>query len=122
MQEAKVMQLFRLFSCLDNARPWSDLADAAMLKVQSELRDGADPDDVRLCYYAAACANLSYRQLMAAESLTPTYAGTVSGSRNDTAQCALAERLVMAYRDAAAPLLRDDAFFFDRIRGTEGAP
>lgn len=87
-----------------------------MRRVADELRDGADPDDIRLCYYAAACANLSYRQLMAAESVTPTYAGTVAGSRNDTVQCTLAERLVAAYRNAAAPLLRDDAFVFARIR------
>lgn len=120
MQTAKVMQLFRLFSCLEDARPWSDLAEAAMRKVTDELREGADPDDIRLCYYAAAYANLTYRQLTAAESLTPTYAGSVDGSRNDTAQCSLAERLVQAYRSAAAPLLRDDAFVFACIRRTEG--
>ena len=115
MQDAKVKQLFRLFACLNDARPFYDLAEAAMLQVKDELREDADPNDIRLCYYAAALANLCYRQMIAAESVTQTYAGTVAGGRNDTAQCTLAERLMLAYRKAAAPLLRDDAFVFQRI-------
>lgn len=122
MQDAKVMQLFRLFACVDDARPLRDLAEAAMRQVEAELREGADPEDVRLCYYAAACANLQYRQMMCAGAVTPTYAGTTAGQWNGQTQCALAERLMLAYRKAAAPLLRDDAFVFERIRETEAEP
>ena len=106
MQKAKVMQLFRLFAFLDDARPYEDLADAAMLRVTAMLKPDADPDDVRLCYYG---------RLLAAGTVTPTYAGSAAGTRADTEQCTLAERLAAAYRSAAAELLRDEGFVFAAI-------
>ena len=115
MQKAKVMQLFRLFACLDDARPFEDLADAAMLRITAMLKPEADPDDVRLCYYAAAEANLQYRRLLAARTVTPTYAGSAAGTRADTEQCTLAEQLAAAYRSAAAELLRDESFVFAAV-------
>ena len=117
MLKAKVMQLFRLFSGLEHAAEYADLTDAAVMQVTAALRDGADPDDLRLCYYAAACANLQYRRMRAAAQRSQTFAGTTAGDRADTAQCDLAERLAAAYRDAAAPLLRDDAFVFIPTEG-----
>ena len=115
MEKAKVMQLFRLFAFLEDARPWQDLADAAMMRVTAELKPDADPDDPRLCYYAAAEANLQYRRLIAARSVTPTYAGTAAAQHCAGGQCALAERLLNAYRENAADLLKDDAFVFAAI-------
>ncbi|MBR4200355.1 MAG: hypothetical protein IKQ91_03640 [Oscillospiraceae bacterium] len=115
MQDAKIKQLFRLFACLEDAKPFYDLAEAAMMQVKDELREDADQNDIRLSYYAAALANLCYRQMIAAEASAQTYAGGVSGGKNGAAQCELAERLMLAYRKAAAPLLRDDAFVFSRI-------
>ena len=38
MQKAKVMQLFRLFACTEDIRPWQDLADAAIRAVDREDR------------------------------------------------------------------------------------
>ena len=87
MQDAKIKQLFRLFACLEDAKPFYDLAEAAMMQVKDELREDADQNDIRLSYYAAALANLCYRQMIAAEASAQTYAGGVSGGKNGAAQC-----------------------------------
>lgn len=115
MRKAKVMQLFQLFTGLQDVMPWQDLAEAAMCTVRRQLRDDADAEDERLCPYAAALANLQYRRLIAAETVSPTYAGTVAGQRSDVQQCTLAERLMLEYRANAADLLRDDTFVFAAV-------
>ena len=112
MQKAKVMQLFRLFACLEHAEPFADLAEAAMHSVMQELCPAADPDDIRLDYYAAARANLRYRRMIAAQSCSLTSAGSAAAQTAAKAQCGLAEALLYDYRNAAADLLRDDAFVF----------
>ena len=112
MQKAKVMQLFRLFACLEHAEPFADLAEAAMESVTQELRPDADPDDIRLDYYAAACANLQYKRMIAAQSCSLTSAGSAAAQNAGDRQCGLAESLQREYRKAAAGLLRDDAFVF----------
>lgn len=113
MLKAKVSQLFLMFTGLSRPCEFDDLIDSAMMQVQSMLRKDADESDVRLCYLAAAIANLHYRQLIAARTaLSPTYAGDSAVQRNDTVPCTLAERLAAEYRAAAAPLLRNDTFVF----------
>lgn len=115
MLESKVIQLFRVLARIENAAPYRDLTDAAIAAVLAELRPDADPEDERLCGYAAAKANLLYQNMIAAASPAPTYAGTVAGNKNDVIYCTLAEWLVRSYRAIAAPLLRDDAFFFTSV-------
>ena len=115
MRKAKVMQLFQMFTRLPDVMPWEYLADAAMCTVRRQLREDADADDERLCRYAAALANLQYRRLIAAETVSPTYAGTVAGQRSDVQQCTLAEQLMLQYRADAADLLRDEAFVFAAV-------
>ena len=116
MRKAKIAQLFLLFSGLVSAAEWDDLIEAAMSRVQGMLRADADPADIRLCYLAAAAANLQYRQIVAARAAAaPTYAGNTAASRDDSAQCALAERLFLEYKAAAAALLCDDAFVFQTV-------
>lgn len=117
MNEAKVMQLFQVFSLTNEPRKYRDLTDAAMRQVNDALRPGADADDLRLCSYAAALANLQYRRIIAAGSVSPSFAGSAAADRCADGQCSLAEHLVLAYRAAAAPLLRDDAFVFLRTGG-----
>lgn len=118
--EAKVMQLFALFANLETADPWRGIAEAAIAQTERECRPGADRSDIRLCYYAAAVANLQYRRSIAAQgALSPTYAGTVTARRDDTVPCSLAERLAAAYRRAASDLLSENAagcFVFRGIR------
>ncbi|MBR3269347.1 MAG: hypothetical protein IKI58_11580 [Oscillospiraceae bacterium] len=122
MRKAKISQLFLLFTGLSCAAEWDDLIDAAILKTKQMLRDHADETDIRLCYLAAAQANLQYRQIVAARaSAAPTYAGNTAAARDDSAQCTLAQKLVSEYRLAAAALLRDDAFVFQTIPESGGA-
>ena len=120
MQYAKIVQLFMLFANLPHISGNADYVDAAAAQVRAELRPDADPDDIRLCYYAAAVANLQYRRSIAAQgALSPTYAGTVTARRDDTVPCSLAERLAAAYRRAASDLLSENAagcFVFRGIR------
>ena len=122
MQKAKVMQLFRLFACLEHAEPFADLADAAMQRVTAELRPDADPDDSRLDYYAAACAALQYRRMIAAQSCSLTSAGSAAAQNAANSQCGLAEALLHDYRNAAAGLLRDDAFVFAGVPACPAPP
>ncbi|HAG13531.1 MAG TPA: hypothetical protein DCG49_06675 [Ruminococcus sp.] len=115
MQIAKTMQFFRRLAGLEHAAPFQDLVDAAVSAVLRELRDGADQNDIRLAYYAAACANLQYRRLIAAQSCSVTYAGSAAAQKTSDTQCAIAESLVRYYREIAADLLRDDRFLFANI-------
>ena len=116
MRQAKVAQLFLLFTGLPGAAEWDDLIDAAMSKVHGMLRADADPADIRLCYLAAAAANLQYRQIVSARAAAaPTYAGDSGARRDNSSQCGLAERLFLDYKAAAAPLLCDDAFIFQTV-------
>ena len=116
VQTAKVMQLFALFANLRTTDPWRGIAESAIVCVENECKDDADRSDIRLCYYAAAIANLRYRQLIAAQGVSaPTYAGAVNVQRDDSVPCTLAQRLVSAYRDAAADLLKDNSFCFRGI-------
>lgn len=108
--DAKTRRLFLLFAQLPNAAEWEPLLADAKRQVMQSLRPGANAEDERLCYYAAALANLSYRRILAAESAkSPTYAGAVPSNCNESAVCAVAVRLEAAYRAHAADLLRDDS-------------
>ncbi len=113
IQTAKVMQLFALFANLSTADPWRGIAEEAIMQTECACRPGADRTDIRLCYYAAALANWHYRQIIAAQgALSPTYAGAADAQRDDSGPCALAKRLVEAYREAAADLLTDSSMLF----------
>ncbi|MCQ2408634.1 MAG: hypothetical protein MJ065_08960 [Oscillospiraceae bacterium] len=117
MNEAKIMQLFQNLSLTEDPRKYRDLIDAAMRKVREELRPGADENDSRLYHYAAACANLRFRRMIAAGNVTPTFAGTSADGRHASDPCAIAEQIMCSCRADAAPLLRDDAFVFLRTGG-----
>ena len=116
MFRAQTERLFVLFACLPELGEYAPLVEAAVQEVRRDLREGAEPLDTRLAYYAAALAGLRYRQLIAAQSaLSPTYAGGVPAARSDTQPCGFAERLVFAYRRAAADLLKDGDFIFTGV-------
>lgn len=114
---AKTVRLFLLFSMQEDAAPHQALIDEAIAAVQQELKPDADENDIRLCYYAAARANLSWRQILAAHgAVSPTCAGAVPRVRDDSTPCSFAARLVTAYRAAAAELLTDRSFVFSGVQ------
>lgn len=123
MRIAKVNQLFLMFAGLQETGGYADLVDAAVSRVLGMLRKGADPDDIRLCFLAAADANLQYRRLIAAgPAVRPTYAGARNDRHDETVQCKLAEQLYAEYKAAAASLLSDDAFVFRTTAEKGGCP
>ena len=108
---AKTARLFLLFAMLPEVGQWDLLIDAAIGEVRAALRENADPCDLRLCYYAAARANLRYHQIIGGQAaVSPTYAGSVHASRCDGQTLDLAVRLFLEYKKAAAELLCDDSF------------
>ena len=108
---AKTTRLFLLFAMRAEIGEWASLIDAAIEEVRRETRADADTFDIRLSYYAAALANLRYRQILAVQgALSPTYAGSVRANRDDSQPVSLAVRLYLAYRSAAAELLDDGGF------------
>lgn len=110
------MSLFVLFAAISDGTPYQAIVDAAILEVLHELKPDADVSDPRLCYYAAAVAHLRYMQMLAAKSdIAHTYAGTLAKENVRTEPCFFAERLVFAYRNAAADLLIDRNFLFSGI-------
>ena len=104
--------LFTLFSGETDVSGYLPLLSLAAAEVRRALRDGADETDVRLCYLAAAVANLRYQEIWGIRGgETAVYAGNIAAAP-DGVRGSMAERLVSAYRAACAELLRDETFFF----------
>lgn len=104
--------LFTLFSGETDVSGYLPLLSLAAAEVRRALRDGADDTDVRLCYLAAAIANLRYQEIWGTrDGVTAVYAGTISASPDGVKE-SMAQRLVSAYRAACKELLRDETFFF----------
>ena len=108
------MQFFLLLAGLEVPEPWEGLVQAAISAAGREMRPGAEPRDLRLCRYAAACANLQYRRMCAARGNRQGYAGKTNSASGDD-PCAVAEALMRQYRKEAADLLTDDSFYFSCI-------
>ena len=117
MNDARVMQIFQVLSMIQEPEQWRDIAEAEIHAVLSELRTDADPEDDRLCFYAAARTFLQYRRIVSAGQASPSYAGTAAGGAADRGGCTLARQLVTEFRSRCAPLLRDDAFVFLHTEG-----
>ena len=115
-QEAKTRRLFLLFARLTAVGEWEPILQAAVEQVTHTLKPNADASDIRLCYYAAALANLHYRMVIAANgAVSPTYAGAVPAARDDSSPCAFARILAERFRNECADLLRDDSAFLHQI-------
>lgn len=110
IQTAQVRRLFLIFSRRSDAKGWETILDAAVRQVTDQLKPDADASDPRLCYYAAALANLHYRTVIAANgAVSPTYAGAMPQNRKDSAPVSFAELLAERFRNDCADLLRDDS-------------
>ncbi len=116
MDMQTVAALFTLFSGQEDTQTYAPFLTGAVQEVTQSLREGADVTDPRLCYLAAAIANLRYMQTDAAPALA-TYAGTVQVAADWSGRCDLAEGLARGYRSLCRDLLQDAAFVFLTVGG-----
>lgn len=110
--------LFTLFSGEEDLKKHLPLLMTAVHEVTAQLRTEADGAEVRLCYLAAAIANLRYTQMYGArEKALATYAGTIARQSDGEQQMRFALHLVKSYRSLCSDLLRDEEFVFVGVRG-----
>lgn len=113
MNMQMIGSLFTLFSGEDDVQRYMPLLMTAVHEVTGKLRSDADVTEVRLCYLAAAIANLRYTQMHGArEKALATYAGTIARQSDAEQQVCFAGRLVHSYRALCSDLLRDEDFVF----------
>ena len=118
MNMQMIYSLFRLFSGDEETQKYMPLLMTAIQEVKSSLRQDTDEQEVRLCYLAAAVANLRYTQMFGArEKALATYAGTVAKPSDASQQIRFAEQLVSSYKTLCADLLQEKNFFFASVRG-----
>ena len=118
MDMETVCSLFVLFAGEEDTETYMPLITAAAQEVVQELIDPSESDDARLCYLAAAVANLRYTQLFGArEKALATYAGNFRRVSDAQQQMRFAKQMVYSYRKLCAELLRDPDFVFFGVRG-----
>lgn len=110
--------LFTLFSGEEDQNKYLPLLMTAVHEVRAQLVPDADGSEVRLCYLAAAIANLRFTQMYGArEKALATYAGTIARQSDGAQQLRFAMHLVQSYRALCRDLLRDEEFVFVGVRG-----
>ena len=112
MVQNQIRSLFLLFAGEE------ELPDAVqpVLDVQQALKDGADEDDARLNWLAAAVAFLRYTEITAARDRAAcTFAGTIAQNTDAAQKLEFAGLLVQAYRRLCRSLLEDETFLFQTV-------
>ncbi len=118
MNLTMIRSLFSLFSGEQDAEPFLPLLMAAVQEVRGKLTDEQKASEVRLCYLAAAIANLRFTEMYGArEKSLATYAGTVSRKSDWEQQLRFAKHMVSSYESLCRDLLRDDRFLFFSVGG-----
>ena len=117
MVQNQIRSLFLLFAgeveLPDAVQP---VLDEAVLEVQQALKDGADEDDARLNWLAAAVAFLRYTEITAARDRAAcTFAGTIVQNTDAAQKLEFAGLLVQAYRRLCRSLLEDETFLFQTV-------
>jgi hypothetical protein len=113
MNMEMIVSLFSLFSGEQDVQLHMPLLMTAIHEVTAKLRSREDISEVRLCYLAAAIANLRYTQMYGArDKALATYAGTIARQSDGTHQLRFAMQLVRSYQGLCSDLLRDDQFIF----------
>ena len=114
MVQNQIRSLFLLFAgeeeLPDAVQP---VLDEAVLEVQQALKDGADEDDARLNWLAAAVAFLRYTA--ARDRAACTFAGTIAQNTDAAQKLEFAGLLVQAYRRLCRSLLEDETFLFQTV-------
>ena len=119
MVQNQIRSLFLLFAgeeeLPDAVQP---VLDEAVLEVQQALKAGADEDDARLNWLAAAVAFLRYTEITAARDRAAcTFAGTIAQNTDAAQKLEFAGLLVQAYRRLCRSLLEDETFLFQTVSG-----
>ncbi len=118
MNMQMIYSLFRLFSGEEASQTYLPLLTAAVQEVKASLKHPEDETEIRLCYLAAAVANLRYTQMFGArEKALATYAGTIARESNAEQQIRFAEQLVNSYKALCHDLLNSQTFFFAGVKG-----
>ena len=113
MDMQMIYSLFRLFSGEEDAQKYMPVLTTAIQEVKSSLRSQEDEQEVRLCYLAAAVANLRYTQIFGAQQKAlATYAGTAAKESDFSHQIRFAEQLVNSYKSLCHDLIQEENFFF----------
>jgi hypothetical protein len=110
--------LFSLFSGEEDVKKHLPLLMTAVQEVTSRLVSHADAAEVRLCYLAAAIANLRYTQMYGArDKALATYAGTIARQSDGDQQLRFAQHLVNSYKALCCDLIEDSDFVFTGVGG-----
>lgn len=118
MDMQMISSLFRLFSGEEDTDKYMPVLMTAVQEVRTALRSQEQVREVRLCYLAAAVANLRYTQMFGArEKALATYAGTISRESDCSHQLRFAAQLVSSYKALCCDLLQEQDFFFSGVRG-----
>lgn len=113
MNMQMIGSLFSLFSGESDVQLHMPLLMTAIHEVTAKLRSDGDSGEVRLCYLAAAIANLRYTQMYGArDKALATYAGTIARQSDGEQQLRFARQLVRSYQALCCDLLRDEDFVF----------
>ncbi|HAJ96622.1 MAG TPA: hypothetical protein DCO72_02650 [Ruminococcus sp.] len=110
--------LFTLFSGEEDSHAFAPLISSAVQEVTQQLRSDADSSDVRLCYLAAAIANVRYAQITSSKNYPlATFAGNVARASDGEQRFSFAERLVKDYQWLCGDLLKNRDFAFLSVGG-----
>ncbi len=93
------------------------ICEAASAELSSKIKDGADPDDIRLVGAAAAEVNyrLCTKNIFSENGISSFKAGDVSISVSGSESIEAAEKEKNSAYLKALPLLNDDGFFFGQV-------
>ena len=113
MNMQMISSLFTLFSGEQDVQLHMPLLMTAVHEVKARLRSEAAASEMRLCYLAAAIANLRYTQMYGArDRALATYAGTIARQSDGEHQLRFAMQLVRSYQALCSDLLCDESFVF----------
>ncbi len=118
MNMQMIYSLFRLFSGEEDSEKYMPLLLSAIEEIKASLKTQESVTEIRLCYLAAAVANLRYTQIFGArEKALATYAGNLTRESDLSHQIRFAEQLVHSYKALCSDLLKEENFFFAAVRG-----
>jgi hypothetical protein len=113
MERETVENLFVLFSGETDLETYAPIIDVAIMQTENQVKDKEYLKDVKLPFYTAALANLSYMKILALKTRpAQTYAGNIAENIDSDSQIKFAVGLAESYRTLCKAILIDDTFDF----------